>query len=592
MLDPEQIPAPGRAHRGRALRLALVGAAALAVLGFAAYQFLSGRPGEAAAALIPYDADVVVTLDTNPSERQLPVFLKITAALKQEGITEKLDELLSGALEGKPLGAEIQPHLQKSFAIGVWTNKSGPTKTLALLSIDSPADVEASLQRHGAALPGGAYSIPGSNDQMVATVVADYLVLADSEETLARMERVRDGSERSVVKSTEFSAARASLPTDANLMVFLAPHMMQQMAEMGGSAMLATSWMAYSATVVPEGIQFDYRSPLDTSKMKSLLGASRVAALDMGALKKLPAGAYGVGAYSQGGLYWESMSETLSQAPMQGEFKKGIEDFEKETGIRIAGDLVPALMGEQLLAVYPGDSGQPEDVDAVLLLTDSNGANPAALADKVRAVIERKSTESGKALKFVETKVGSATVWELDAESRKRLLGAIPGASAPPPEELPGAFAGNQPMLPHAGPPAFLAKKSVLYAQIGNSLLVTTSRGLVQRAIAAPASGHSLAEEPLFASAERHLVDGSQGMILVNLKRIMEAVLPSLEQSIQGGPVSATDIAGLFGDGLTPLVASGKFDGKVGTGRWLLPFDFEKAIHLIGSSMAGPTVKR
>jgi GMP synthase (glutamine-hydrolysing) A subunit len=110
---------------------------------------------------------------------------------------------------------------------------------------------------------------------------------------------------------------------------------------------------------------------------------------------------------------------------------------------------------------------------------------------------------------------------------------------------------------------------------------------LVQRAIGAPQSGKNLSEEPVFASATNHLIAGSQGVLLVNLRRIMLAVEPTLTETMKGAPFQASDLTGLFGDGLTPLVASGKFDGKLGSGRLLLPFDFEKAITLIGASMNG-----
>ena len=91
----------------------------------------------------------------------------------------------------------------------------------------------------------------------------------------------------------------------------------------------------------------------------------------------------------------------------------------------------------------------------------------------------------------------------------------------------------------------------------------------------------------MFASATNHLIAGSQGVLLVNLRRIMLAVEPTLTEAMPGAPFQASDLTGLFGDGLTPLVASGKFDGKLGSGRLLLPFDFEKAITLIGGSMNG-----
>ena len=412
-----------RSRRGRALRFALVAVATLAVLGFAAYRFLANRPGEAATALIPADADVVITLDTNPSQRQLAAFLKITAALEKQGIAKKLDEMFSQALEGKPIAAEIQPHLQKSFAVAIWMDEGKAADTVTLLSVDDPGAVKASLAAHGQKSSHGNYGIPGTNNAVFAMVVDAYLVLANSEATLARIERVRSGGEGSVLKLAAFNAARAALPVDANGMVFVSPRAFERLSKTpGGEALKATSWMAYSATVVPEGIQVDYQCPIDPAKMRALLRVPSIAPFDMGTLKMLPDGAYGVAAYSQVGHYWASASESLAKEPaVRDGFKDALSNFEKETGIGVARDLVPALAGEQILAIYPGDSGKLEDVDGLLVLTDEGGANPAALATKVRALIERKTAESGKGMKFVETKVGNATVWELDAASRKRI---------------------------------------------------------------------------------------------------------------------------------------------------------------------------
>ncbi|MCB8933729.1 MAG: DUF3352 domain-containing protein, partial [Chthonomonadaceae bacterium] len=374
-----------RTRKGKASRIALVAVAALAVLGFAAYQFLLNRPGEAAIAFLPADADVVVTLDTNPSQRQLSVFMKITAALEREGIAKKLDETLAQAFDGKPIAAEIQPHFQRSFAMAAWNPKGQPQLTVTLLSIDDPAAVEASLKTHGQPKGDGSYAIPGTNEQMFAAVVDKYLAVANSDVALMRVGRVRAGAEPSVAKSSAFAAARATLPEDANVMVFLAPRFFENMGDApGGRALGAATWMAASATVVPEGIQFDYQGPVDASKMPSLAALGQIAPIDLTALKQLPDGAYGVAAYSQGGRYWNSMDESVGKEPALADgFKDAVGTFEKETGLSIAKDLVPALMGEQVLAIYPGNLGQPSDVEGALLLTDAHGANPASLAAKV-----------------------------------------------------------------------------------------------------------------------------------------------------------------------------------------------------------------
>jgi hypothetical protein len=43
----------------------------------------------------------------------------------------------------------------------------------------------------------------------------------------------------------------------------------------------------------------------------------------------------------------------------------------------------------------------------------------------------------------------------------------------------------------------------------------------------------------------------------------------------------------MFGDGLMGIVISGKYDGNVAVGRFMLPLDFERCIHMMGGAMRG-----
>ncbi len=604
---------------GKGLFGVVIAVALLAVVGFAAYKFLFDRPGEAAAAFVPSDADVVITLDTNPSERQAATFQKITDALQREGIAEKFDDALKGILDGSPVGAEVRPHLKRSFAMAYWIpSQQGQDRALVLLAIDDPGAVGGSLSKHGKQRSGGVYEIPSPAKDVYASVVENYLAIGNSPEAIEKVEAVRSGGKSSVTKLSQFQEARSSLPSDANLMVFLSPRAIEKMNEMtqgmggGGNMWAGTDWLAFSTTVEPEGIAFDYHCPMNADKVPVLKPIASARPFDYERLKMLPDGAYGLFGYSQAAKYWDCIDDALSSEPeAKKEFDSGIEEFERETGLSVTKDVLPAFQGEQVFAVYPGPSGDPADVDGIVMITDSNGADPAALAGKVRGVVERMSAQSGKGVRFVESKIGEVTVWEIDPESRKGFteglaggmsgpairpvpegappglpqepppITGVPGEATPPPASI---EATPPPAQPETGKSPW-DSKTIVFAQFGKSVVVCSSRGLLNRTIAASQGGKTLRDDPAYAGMRSHIVSGSQAIGLVDLRRIMDAVKPMVEEGTKGGPVLPDDVLNMFGKGAAGLVISGSYDGKIARGRMMIPIDFERVIGMMGTAM-------
>jgi hypothetical protein len=243
----------------------------------------------------------------------------------------------------------------------------------------------------------------------------------------------------------------------------------------------------------------------------------------------------------------------------------------------------------------------------IVLITGSNGAQPAALASKLRALVERKSSEEGKAVRFSQSEVSGATVWEIDSQSRNEMvkgLGqtisptqvypAMPPQAALPPEAPPLDDSKPpitdfdyhyRPAPKQTEPPAFLKEKTIVYAEVNGGILITSSRSLLEKTLATKDSGRSLATEAAYTAMLDNLVPGSQGLMMINIKKIMQTLKPMMDKNLEGGPIQASDLAGLFGDGLVGLVVSGKYDGRVCTGRMLLPLDFERGIAMIGDGM-------
>ncbi len=544
---------------GKALLVTIGTMTVLAVAAFAVFKLVFNRPGEAAIALIPADADVVITLDTNPSERQTLTFKAITDELKAQGLGDKVDKMLSEGLSGSPFAAKIRRHLAKSFAVAMWTADGKSTETVALLAVDDEAAVKDALAKEGPAH--GLYTtIKGA--KTMAAMHEGYLAIGESEQALARL----DSKGPTMDHLAGYQAARASLPADANLMVFVSPKALKSLAKLSpgltkNNQAAQMEWMAIGATVEPEGLTFDYRGPLDDSKATAYRKVAEIEPFRIEALKNLPAGAYGFYAISQPGHYWPMVKESMDSKSL--DYQKGIGKFESETGLSIERDIVPALEGDLILAAYPKPGGTDFNMDIVLMVTGNATAHPAALIEKVRQLVERKSSENGgKPVRFVQQPLGNTTMWSLDDQSQGSMVKGM-GADTPP----------------------AMREKTICYAQVGESVVIASSKPMLARCIGASTGESPLSTDPAILASAKTLIEGSQGTMVVNLHRVMESLRPMMEKNMKDAPVKADDLMELFGSEHVAATASGKYDGKIFQGRFFLPLDYVRAIKMIGSAM-------
>jgi hypothetical protein len=627
---------------GRAMLLLVL--LLLVVGGTLAYRYLFQRPGEAAIQLLPADSLVVVTLDTTPSEQQAAVFRRISDAIRREGLDTQVDRLLADSLEKAPVSEKIRPYVKHSFAFAMWNtggSRSMQTQAgAALLALSDPGRVRDVLAQYGRKQTANGLDVyTFQNGSLCAAIISDYLALSDRPASLARIEAVRAG-QPSVAKLAEYQAARAALPEDANLMIFVSPAALEEIGKesrsLGVNPLRSTKWMAIGATVRDDGIAFDYRYPMDAAAFPPLRVLGEIGPLDTSLLKRLPAGAYGVMAWSQPAKYWDYVRDSVrSDAHAVKSFDEGIAEFEKQTGMSVPNDILPALSGHLVLAVYPDASGTKSGVDGLIVVDDASGANPAALAAKLRAYVERASSEGGKpGVRFASTEKGGATVWAIDPESEKALQhsmgemagSAMPGAGGPP--GIPSPPPGQPGVAPSPPPPPILGEgpgvgagadmtgrpamppvtgsgaphrelnppvapevqnavkgKTVVYAQVGNTVLIASSHAMLDAAVTAwSGEGRPLAEDPAYVRMQAQMTQNAQNALMVNLPAIMEALRPTLEKAMKdsGAGITADDIIKMFGAANTGLVGSGRCDGKVGTGTLFMPLDFDRVIHMIG----------
>lgn len=605
--------------------------AVVAILGggFAAYKLLFNRPGESAIGLIPADAGSVITLDTNPSANQMHAYQTISDSLKKEGVDEKVADGISELLGKAGIAQELRQYVKTSFAAAFWPPEgSGKPRGVALISISDPGAVNKVLAKIGSA-SNGIYKCR----EMYLAVVDSYLAIGMDADVIARVQAVKNGAP-SIASLQEYQLARQDLPADANFMVFVAPKGLQFMAKsMGGNKMAeSANWAAFSATLRDDGLQFDARAPVNASTMPSMAKLSAAKPLDASTFSHLPAGAYGILALSSPANYYDMMDEAMRSNRMGAQQDEAIKEFEKQTGLSLRNDILPALRGNTVMAWYPDAGGEKKSFDFVLLADNSNGADPVALSEKINPVVEKMS--KGKA-HFVKTEENGATIYALDASSQEKMLEgmsaprrpqmtmpssapdfgspamppgnwrnmppdgqfhSVPAPSySPEPKGAGGPTPTFEDLRPGTGPsisykpatddtprqiPTELKDKTITWAEVNGCVVIASSKPMLEKALAAFHGGQTLATDPAFSPTIARLSGDQQAMIL-SMRRIMEGMRPWLEESMGHGGPSFDDIENLFGPGDAAMFMGGKVQNNVGSGTWFLPLDFDRIAAMI-----------
>ncbi|HVT12108.1 MAG TPA: DUF3352 domain-containing protein [Fimbriimonadaceae bacterium] len=554
--------------RGRfgGVKVALLGLVGASVLGYAGYKIFFNRAGEAAVAMIPADATCVLTLDTHPSESQVVAFKKLSDALKREGLDSEIEDGVSDLVGKAGIAKEVRQYLTHDLASAWWVGDKGASTTgIGLLSINDPGAVSTILAKgnpvQGAGVP--AYSF-GHN--MVVAVVGDYLAISDKPETIARIVQTRQGAP-SMANLPEYRSARNVLPPDANFMFFASPSALHQMMADKGTS--TTMWLSFGASLRDGGLQFDYRGPVDVKTFPAMGQLSNMRPLSADLLKKLPPDAYGLIAYSSVDKYLDAVRDSVSKLADEATVRKQQEDFEKETGLSIDQDILPAFKGDVVFAVYPDVAMPSKSADGLLMVDDANGGTPANLADKVRALLERKTAEeaakhNGTALHFVESHVGQVTVWSLDpasAQAMQKQLGEKPS---------------------HSGDVSPFSDKTLSYAVANGTVVVASSSAMMTKAILTLNGAKSLAEDPAFMEMSSRTTEKDQFMLMCSLSRVFQAFGENLGENIgKGHDFTADDVINLFGGPNTGLVGSGYVENNAARGTLFLPLDFDRMAKLI-----------
>jgi hypothetical protein len=616
-----------RQRRANVRMPVIVGLCLLAITGLLACRFIFSyfnRSGEQAINLIPSDALVVVTLDMRPSPKQLLTYRQIEKSLKDEHLDTQFNQWMNSNLGNDKSGKDLKKVLhywKQSFAFAAFHKPNTPAGSdpafVVLAAVSDPGAVRELLAKdgHKANLHGMEY-YAAEDGQGGCALISDYLVMSDSADLLERVEHVAKGQEKSITTLPHYREARAALPSDANLMVFVSPAGLEELnaktasglKTMASNALKTPRWLAAGLTLAPNGVEVTTQAPFDGVGGVKLPTAAAPLRADWIA-RHLPAGAYGVASYSQPGRMWDWVQMAMQQDAKSGQsLNDGIASFEKQTGLSVANDVLPALKGDLLFAVYPDASMQGvQGVDGVLVLDNANGATPVALEEKLRALVERESAKTaGQEIRFVTTQSNGATIIALDPATDAKLHGSSSdNGAAGKTAEADESQANGTPRLmtasavqapinantassvsgqPNSDPAGALKNKTFVCALVDNSVIMASSRPMLDRALAAFQTGrHTLADDPHYRTMLSTLPTGTQANLMISAPQIIAALHPLLESNFsQGTGLTLDDYTGIFGTN-GGCAGSYRYDGQAVTSTFTLYLDYTKLIHVIGA---------
>lgn len=511
--------------------------------GVFAYKYIFNRPGESAIALLPADSSIIVTLDTNPSDRQITVFRTIGDTLEKQHFAGNFDFVATKLMQDNPLAAKLRPYLTNNFAIGRWGAAAKMDHGAIIISVKDPNAVKEIVESNK------------KPKEVSMKVVRDYLVMSNLEADTQTVEDVAAGKKDSVATQSQFLEARKTLPQDANMMVFVS---YDNLAKDQKSEFNFTTegYVAFSATLEEEGLAFDAYgiSKTKDKDMKALI--DQVQPMDDTVLKSLPQRAYGALGFRGIDVSIKAVELTMGKS---GEFSKawddGVKAVEKQSGLSVEDELLPALSGSCAIGVFPGASQKPEDLDVVVSLQNDDPALLVKVADKVRERIAKGDSGQNEGMTWGKGEMNGSVVWNLERP---------------------------QTNVAHSSP---LDDKTLVYAETSTGLTFGSSPYAVKQALLSAKGGENLASDPGYKLAWSRQFKDSNGTIVIHLSRIMDAIAPTLTKNAGSDAENVRDLLQLFGGENDAFIFTSKYENGVTKGKGFLPLDWEVAARMLSRGM-------
>jgi hypothetical protein len=386
--------------------------------------------------------------------------------------------------------------------------------------------------------------------------------------------------------SPEFASARMSLDADANLMVFFNPSMLKVMDPKNDRlAKVADSigFVALGVAVRDGGIALSVHGTMDPDKFTALKALADMKPLRADLYKVLPSGAYGAVAVAQEGTVLDAAMSMTADLGAKDDLEKFQKDFAKATGVDLENDVVPGLQGDIAIALYPSERYGTGGLDVLAMVDDQNGADPAKVAEKLRASLDKMFEDQQKKGPLMEKADDSEGVtWTLAPNVEQDLRDGLEKAFDAP--EINGEMLS--------------VGKTVVFTTRGKTVFLSTSRKLMERALNTYKTGAgSVAEDVAFA--QPGVLEGSQDVMVFNLAKIARGVAATLNFDKMDKDAASTmqGILGMFDALDTPLYGKGRISSTTMSGTLFIPLDYDKLADFIGAEMrkndaSSPAMKR
>ncbi len=529
--------------RGGLFVLALVILLAIGALG---YRLFFSRNGEEAARLLPTGCWMVITIDTNPSPTQANLFLRISDAMKREGLDKQTEDLLSSVLGPSKLATELRPYINNSLALGMWGSTVTDTSGAVILNVTNAKAVASILNSKNISTKDNGVTIYKAPDSEIRMALeGSNLIMAVKPSDIHKVLEVKSGKVISVVDTAEFKEARKTLPEDASLMIFVQPSGVQKVQQSYNPTSVmesinSTAWCGVGLTMRDDGLLVTGRMP--SGVVKGLEGLNDIQALRYGPLQAMPSGAYGFYTLSQPSKFWEVIRVMMAQNPEAAkQIDQGLADFDQTSGLSFAKDVLPAFAGEAALAIYPSTKNNKNQPEMMLVLDSSNNATPGQLVAKL--------TGNTTALLMLSNVAG----YKLTSAQEEGIK--VYKFNNPTMKDMAGEFT---------------------CAQIGDKLVITTSGELLTRAIGCKTSPTgSLAQEPTFQKMMSHGVNGAQILYMINFPSMITAITQADNPTDKPNEASQAWIDA-FKD---TAVVSGSVNSKEAFSEAFIPVDWEHLVH-------------
>lgn len=569
--------APTSAPRARrwATRLAIGSAAFASLAGVYAFRTLTARPGEDALRLVPANAVMVATLDLSPSASQAIAFKKIDDALARNGLNGFMESSLIDMFEPSAKGREsLRPLVLRNGAVAILpvdSGKLGDGKPVAMLAVSSGTDAQKALETQGEArYHKGVKYYKLRNGSQLYMVVDDLLIVAQEPTALYAVKQVQNGAPN-ITSIASFTGARSNVAQDANIMLFLSPKLLTEAPKAAEGLM--SDWMTVGLAIRDGGIGISFAGATDTTKEPAFATLGQTAPVRNDLFKVLPSGMYGSIVYSQPSKAIEAMEKGLAKDE---DMKKGIREMEegmrKEAGLDLRKDVIPAFHGTTILAAYP-NAKEVSGVDALLVIDDLNGADPANAIDRLTHWAEEQmEKEGGDQELFVKSEKDGVTYFTIADKAVEEI------------RESMGEGMENGPVKKDA----LIKEKTLAWAVVGKAVLASTNQNLLERAVATYRSNeNSMVSDPRFAGLESQLIDGSQQIGMFSLARIAEGIknTMNMDKMDKDGAKTFQSILGAFETLDQPfttkmrLQTNGRFAG--GT---FIPLNYDKLLDFAGET--------